>query len=408
MPDPINPVPNLCSSVQTLDFYRRQINLSLQLTLDAINEELGATFTLPGIPPLPVQGLPEIIVPGRAGWDRDLKIRKPVPPAGFIGNRFGIRAGGKSAEAKLRIGELPGFTVGGTGGLVVGGTDPSTFLIQWINTNYQILAEQLASESVEWTPIQVPYTELCEGGGEQDGGGSVSPGQLLVNDIILLNNQGAEGAAANACISADWVDLVAPCAQTYVTFNDSSRGSHGITPSFSGDTFTAVVTSSINDPTGSTSSTLITGGAGNETVDGTGFFQTKDPPCQAVLCEGTRVRVVASRSASISGSAQDGASLQVDAEGVIGIQLVHLSSGGNNTFDFTPLEVDTITSPSGSDSFDFILPDDFPLVFDPFIDGDHLAVRFLFNHGFFGGSGAAPVTGGFTLNVSATVSLTIL
>jgi hypothetical protein len=204
MPDPIQPVPGLCTSVQTLDNYRRQINLSLQLTLDAINEELGTTFSLPGLPPLPVQGLPELVVPGRAGWDRDLQIRKPVPPAGFIGNRFGIRAGGKSVEAKLRIGELPGFSIGGTGGLVVGGTDPSTFLITWINTNYQILAEQLAGESIEWTPIQVPYTELCESGaGEQDGGGSVSPGQLLVNDIILLNNQNAENAAATGlCLRA--------------------------------------------------------------------------------------------------------------------------------------------------------------------------------------------------------------
>lgn len=296
MPDPIQPVPGLCTSVQTLDNYRRQINLSLQLTLDAINEELGTTFSLPGLPPLPVQGLPELVVPGRAGWDRDLQIRKPVPPAGFIGNRFGIRAGGKSVEAKLRIGELPGFSIGGTGGLVVGGTDPSTFLITWINTNYQILAEQLAGESIEWTPIQVPYTELCEtGAGEQDGGGSVSPGQLLVNDIVLLNNQGAILVGVAVCTpystltpftdSSCWDEAEVGGSGSSLVFS-TARGASSLTIDVAGTYYEEVFDSA----TTSLGRGLSRGGVSNvhstpSSVNPNLTTLYKGTPCQLIRCE---------------------------------------------------------------------------------------------------------------------------
>src|SRR5690606_34649568 len=92
---------------------------------------------------------------------------------------------------------FPSFTVEGFPGFVIGGSDPSTHIINWVNTNYQILTELLATEGVdvEFTPI--PTLDLCGGGSQSVDvpNGGVSPGQVLLNDLVNTNNQAAIEAA---------------------------------------------------------------------------------------------------------------------------------------------------------------------------------------------------------------------
>ena len=228
-------MPNLCGSTANLTTFISYLNTALDLTVQSINEELGVEFTIPGVTPIPLPGMPGIALPKQDSFDVLRKLHQTQGVRGYVGNVHPVDVGGKGVENNATYPGWPTFMVEGLGGFVVPGIDPSTHIINLMNTNYQILAELLLDEGVTWEQTPIPQVDLCGGGSstvDVGAGGGSSAGQQLFIDIVNINNQGAEEAAGGAgCVPilvfdpssiSCWTDVSGGTVPIYMTVNRTS------------------------------------------------------------------------------------------------------------------------------------------------------------------------------------------
>lgn len=197
-------VPNLCTSSANFTTFVNLLNTAFDLTVQTINEELGVDFTLPGIPPIPLPGFPSIVIPGTKEAELKRRLHETPGVRGYVGNVFPVDQGGRGLDNNAVFPGFPSFTVEGLPGWTVTGTNPSTHVIQWVNTNYQILTGLLAEEGVDLEVEQIPTVELCGGGSEfHEVGevGGISPGLVDLVDLVNRNNKKILGNLG-ACLQA--------------------------------------------------------------------------------------------------------------------------------------------------------------------------------------------------------------
>lgn len=217
MPTPeVTPIPGLCISQTNLTTFINNLNLSFDLMVQTINEELGVSLTLPGIPPIPLAGMPSITIPKFEAMDINRRFAKQPGLRGYVGNVFPVSQGGKGLGGKYTLPGYPGFFVEGFQGQIPG-IDPSTYIINLLNQNYQILVSQLAEEGVTVEVTEIPQLDLCgpdnTQGGQQPGGSSSSPGAVAVVGIVNQNNQNIINELPTGCI---------PDLSGFTTFTDTA------------------------------------------------------------------------------------------------------------------------------------------------------------------------------------------
>ena len=210
MADPVPFIQGLCTSQSSMDLYVQLLNQKLAITLNLVNETLGENFELPGIPPITLQKSPDILLPGWADWERQLKIRSTPVPKGYMGNVFPLRHTGKKVDGRLKLPGVPDVIFGAPEVPLIQGVNPSTLLIKFLNQNLEILFELLNEEGLAVVPVLVPMVELCGETPLGDIGGAVpgtpvpppTPGQILLNQILDLNLQSVEAAiVGGGCVN---------------------------------------------------------------------------------------------------------------------------------------------------------------------------------------------------------------
>lgn len=192
-------VPDICLSQSNLDLFWSQLNLGFQLIVQTADEELGLSLTLPGIPPIPLLGMPGIRIPRMEAQEIPLRLRRQPGVRGYVGNVYPVSQGGKGVGGKFGFPGFGGFEVEGIPPSMLPGISPSTYTMDWLNRNYQIIAELLAEEGIIFEPVPIPSVDIC-GGGDQLGGGS-SPGAALITELVNGMNQQITNAIEDAVAS---------------------------------------------------------------------------------------------------------------------------------------------------------------------------------------------------------------
>lgn len=199
--------------------------MGFQLIVQTADEELGLELTLPGIPPIPLLGMPGIRIPRMEAQEIPLRLRQQPGVRGYVGNVYPVGQGGKGVGGKFEFPGFKGFEVEGIPNSMLPGISPSTYTMDWLNRNYQIIAEVLATEGITFEPVPIPHVDICAGGTQGgQGPGGTSPGVVLVTELVNQMNQQITTALAG-CITSN-LDTVS-------AFNDTACWTETVTPNSS-------------------------------------------------------------------------------------------------------------------------------------------------------------------------------
>lgn len=192
-------VSGICSSQSSMDQYVQSLNMALDLAVQVINEELGEDFSLPGIPPLPLPKSPDILLPELMPWERRLRLGNTPVPTGHLGNVFPLRNNKKSVSGKLAMPGVPEALIGAPSPGAVPGVDPSTYIINFLNQNIELMFQFLIDQGFDVSPITFPTVEICN---DDTLGQGASPGQVIINELLRQNLKNAlePVAAATGCL----------------------------------------------------------------------------------------------------------------------------------------------------------------------------------------------------------------
>jgi hypothetical protein len=167
--------------------FRQIVNYNLQLIVQQVQETQSITLQIPGVPEYSIT-TPDYYISPTDPYRFDIIGERPQLDSAFIGGRFPYGAPYDRIRAIGQTAGNPGLLIKG-GTLKFPGSDPLSNILTWINTNYQMIIEQVPSLQTVIDHVPITTYSPCQ---PQQPGADSQPPSGPTNDttpiVTLINS----------------------------------------------------------------------------------------------------------------------------------------------------------------------------------------------------------------------------